>query len=229
MGRWSHKNSEGLQLNDFLFLNIKGNQFCMPKDTDGLFSITLLHATKEYNLMLPSLGDIVDYINQDRVEHIEFVKNYLEQNQIITSTYLDIYSGHSEFSGILEKEADITIRETTQTHREKLGLDDRVHRGNCTTFGRFNVWLDMQNESEVTYKDKRTFNIVKSIFNKPYEEVMSALDKIAQSLPKKLFLPSYSDNMNVPDLEPILAIAKRNNELIVVKHNVCSGEFCVRD
>jgi hypothetical protein len=205
------RNSEGLRLDDFQFMNIKGNQFCLLKDTDGIFASTVRQAARQYNLLMPSLGDVVDYINVGKGANANLLNLYLQSNQVITTTVIKAN----------EENNFVEVRELDRDIREAKDVPVPTFRRRMITFNTFNKWLDLNDLASLVQEEYGAkTNLAEAVFNRGYVSIMSALNALDSAAPKKLFVPRYSMENDS------LSIAKYNGEIIIVKHNICSGTFC---
>ncbi|MGV8162683.1 MAG: hypothetical protein ACP5N2_05125 [Candidatus Nanoarchaeia archaeon] len=197
-----NRNPDGLKREDFIyFTDQNGVKLYLPEDSDGLFDSTVHHAAKKYELLVPSLGDIVDFINVDK-SNANFINEYLKSNVLITST--GFRRDYNE---------RVSVGELNNYSKTKKSPEIRVD------FKLFGSRISMLDVNSLVCGEK---NIVEVLFQRDYVDVVRGLNSLETSLPKNLMISSkHSDDLGS------MSIVKYEQELLICRHQICNGEFCL--
>ncbi|MFA6072773.1 MAG: hypothetical protein WC758_01530 [Candidatus Woesearchaeota archaeon] len=207
MDGWK-RNGTGLKLDDFFELfSLNECKFYAPLDSEGLFESTVLSCARKNNLLIPSLGDLVDFVNINPSVNGEVIRKYISKEVLITSTTIEKENINRGYFFVDQANKNLRIN-------NELKEEERRY----ISFNKFDQWINLFDKEKLSYEGK---NVLEIFFNRSYVDVLNAMHCIDTLATKKLRVPNFALGDNS------LSMLMYEKELIIYMHKICDGQICM--
>jgi hypothetical protein len=196
----------------FCIINIKGKEYYLPSiKLKGVFASDIQRVALNNNLIIPSLGEMVTYINSND-SGSRSLRTTMKKYPIISSTSM-------------QREEDsrwISISEANNDLRKKMGFP--VIEKRFTEYD-FHGYVKLVQTSNAGNLEK---DIIEKLFNNDYSTVMNALRKLSSHEINMLFIPKSTAFQDATDNNNLQTIFKCDDTLIIKEYQVQRGNYSLR-